>query len=95
MGEAGRLGMTSAIAMRMREVGLGLPLERFTLLTQGDVYCIVDIVDKDVASLVLTALPSAPLDCEASKAREFVAAWRQRADVEPNVYQVREEQRAL
>jgi hypothetical protein len=79
----------------MREVGLGLPLERFTLLTRGDVYCIVDIVDKDVASIVLTALATSPLDLEADKARQFVAAWRQRADMEPHSFEVREEQRAL
>jgi hypothetical protein len=79
----------------MREVGLGLPLERFELIARGDVYCTVDIVDHDTASMALTALPGSPLGLEAGNAREFVAAWRQRADLEPAEYEVREEQRAL
>jgi len=79
----------------MREVGMGLPLERFTLVARGDVSCIVDIVDKDAASVTLTALPTSPLEFDAEKARTFVAAWRQRAELEPHVYEVREEQRAL
>jgi len=79
----------------MREVGLGIPLERFSLLAQGDVYCIVDIVDRDVASIVLTALPGSPLDLDADKARRFIAAWRQHAQLQPEAYEVREEQRAL
>jgi hypothetical protein len=79
----------------MREVGLGLPLERFTLVTRGDVACIVDIVDRDVASIVLSALPTSPLEFDADKARHFVAAWRQAAELEPHSYEVREEQRAL
>ena len=70
-------------------------MERFTLLTRGDVYCIVDIVDQDVASIVLTALATTPLDLDATKARQFVAAWRQKADVEPHTFEVREEERAL
>jgi hypothetical protein len=79
----------------MREVGLGLPLERFTLVTHGDVYGVVDIVDHDAASLALNAMPSSPLDLDANRAREFVAAWRERASLEPQVFEVREEQRAL
>jgi hypothetical protein len=79
----------------MREVGPGIPLERFSLFTRGDVYCIVDIVDQDVASIVLTALPGSPLDVDAQKARQFVAAWRQHAELEPHSYEVRVEQRAL
>ena len=79
----------------MREVGLGLALERFTLVSQGDIYCVVDIVGEETGSLVLTALPAFPLDLEAEKARKFVAAWRQRAELEAQAYEVREEQRAL
>jgi hypothetical protein len=79
----------------MPEVGLGLALERFTLVAQGDVFCVVDIVDQDAGSIVLTALPAFPLELDAEKARKFVAAWRQRAELEAQSYEVREEQRAL
>jgi hypothetical protein len=79
----------------MPEVGLGLPLERFTLVAQGDAYCVVDIVDQDAANILLAALPDFPLDVDANKARQFVAAWRQRAELENQSYEVRQEQRAL
>jgi len=79
----------------MPEIGPGLALERFTLLVHGEVHCVVDIVDKDVGSLVLTALADSPLDIDAEKARKFVAAWRQRAELEPQSYEVRQEQRGL
>ena len=79
----------------MREVGLGLALERFTLVSQGDVYGVVDIVSEEAGSLVLTALPAFPLDIDADLARKLVAAWRQRAELEAQSYEVREEQRAL
>jgi hypothetical protein len=79
----------------MPEVGLGLALERFTLVAQGAVQCVVDIVDKDAASIVLTALPAFPLDVDAEKARKFVAAWRQRAELEAQSYEVQEEHRGL
>ena len=79
----------------MPEIGPGLGLERFTLLTGGDVYCVVDIVDHEVASIVLTALPGFPLELEADKARRFVAAWRQRANLESQLYEVRQEEREL
>jgi hypothetical protein len=79
----------------MREVGLGLALERFTLVAQEDVYCVVDIVEGDTASVVLTALPDFPLDLEADRARQFVAAWRQRAEMEAQPYEVRQEQREV
>lgn len=79
----------------MREVGLGLGLERFTLVSQGDVYGVVDIVSEEAGSLMLTALPAFPLDIDADLARKFVAAWRQRAELEAQSYEVREEQRAL
>jgi hypothetical protein len=77
------------------EVGLGLALERFTLLAQGDVYCVVDIVEKTTASMVLTALPEFPLELGADKARQFVAAWQQRAELEAQAYEVRQEQREV
>jgi hypothetical protein len=89
------MGTRPAKCPGMREAGLTLGLERFTLLAQGDVYCVVDIVDKDTASIVLSALPTFPLDLEAEKARKFVAAWRQKAELEAQSYEVREEQRGL
>ena len=79
----------------MPEVGLGLALERFTLLVRGDIYCVVDIVQNEAASIVLTALPDFPLELEADKARQFVAAWRQRAELEAQSYEVQPEQRAV
>ena len=79
----------------MPEVGLGLALERFTLLIHGEVYGVVDIVQGDTASIVLTALPDFPLDLNADMARRFVAAWQQRADVEAQPYEVRREQTAV
>ena len=79
----------------MPEVSLGLALERFTLVAGGNVYCVVDIVEQDSASIVLTALPEFPLELAADKARQFVAAWRQRAELEAESYEVREEQRKL
>jgi len=80
----------------MREVGLGLGLERFTLAKQGSVCCVVDIVDEDVASLTLTPLPDHPLELEAEKARQLVAAWRQHAELEPeSEFEVEQEQREV
>jgi hypothetical protein len=79
----------------MREAGLGLALERFTLVAHEDVYCVVDIVEGDTASIALTALPDHPLEVEADRARQFVAAWRQRAEMEAQPYEVREEQREV
>jgi len=49
----------------------------------------------DVATLALTALPSSPLELTAANAREFVAAWRQHAEMEPQAYEIREAQTAL
>jgi hypothetical protein len=77
------------------EVGLGFALERFTLLAQGDVYCVVDIVENETGSIVLTALPSFPLEIEADKARQFIAPWQQRAELEAQSYEVRQEQREV
>jgi len=79
----------------MPEVSLGLALERFTLMSLGDDYCVVDIVEDDTASLVLTALPEFPLKLDAETARQFVAAWRKRAELEGQQYAIREEQRAI
>jgi hypothetical protein len=79
----------------MREVGLGLALERFTLVARGDVYCVVDILEQDTATLVLSALPGFPLDVDATKARHFVSAWRQRSELEAQLYEVREEQQEV
>ena len=79
----------------MREVGLGLALERFTLVAQGEVYCVVDIVEQETASMVLTALPAFPLDVQPEQARQFVAAWRQRAELEAQEYEVRQDHDAL
>jgi hypothetical protein len=79
----------------MPEVGPGVGLERFELAAHGDVYCIIDIVDQQTASIVLTALPEFPLELEADKARRFVEAWRQRANVAGQPYQVRQEQREI
>ena len=79
----------------MREVGLGLALERFTLVAHEDVYCVVDIVEGESASIALAALPDFPLDVDSDRARQFVAAWRQRAEMETQPYEVREEQREV
>ena len=79
----------------MPEVSPGVGLERFTLISRGDVYCVVDIVEQDVASIVLTVLPDFPLDVDADRARQFVAAWRQRAELEPQSFEVQLEERAL
>jgi hypothetical protein len=79
----------------MPEVGLGVALERFELIAQGEPYCTVDIVDQHAASIVLTALPEFPLEIEADKARKFAAAWAQRANVGAQPYEVRHEQREV
>jgi hypothetical protein len=79
----------------MPEVGLGLGLERFTLLARGEPTCVVDIVDNDTATLTLTALPDFPVALEANRARQLVAAWRNRAELEGQSYEVREEQREV
>ena len=47
--------MGPAVREVMPEVGLGLGLERFTLLARGEVECVVDIVDNETASLTLTS----------------------------------------
>jgi hypothetical protein len=79
----------------MPEVGLGVGLERFALLARGEVECVVDIVDNETASVTLTALPDFPLALEAARARQFVAAWEKRAELEGQSYEVRKEQREV
>jgi hypothetical protein len=79
----------------MPEVSVGLGLERFTLLAQGVEYGVVDILENDTASILLTALPDFPLEVHADMARKFVAAWRQRETLKGQGYAVQEEQRAL
>jgi hypothetical protein len=79
----------------MPEVGPGVGLERFELVAHGDAYCVIDIVDQHTASIVLTALPEFPLEVEADTARRFVEAWRQRASVAGQPYEVRLEQREI
>jgi hypothetical protein len=79
----------------MPEVSLGLALERFTLIAHGEEYCVVDIVEDDTASILLTALPDFPLELGAETARQFVAAWRTRQELGGQDYEVRAEQRPL
>jgi hypothetical protein len=79
----------------MPEVGLGVGLERFTLLAGGEAECVVDIVDNETASLTLRALPDFPLELEAARAHQFVAAWQKRAELEGQAYEVREERREV
>jgi hypothetical protein len=79
----------------MPEVGPGPGQERFSLLTSDHVFCVVDIVDHQTASIVLEALPDFPLEMDPDIARQFVAAWRQRANMESQAYEVREERIGL
>ena len=79
----------------MPEVGLGLGLERFTLVARGEAECVVDIVGNETASLTLTSLPDFPLALEPARARQFVAAWQTRAKLEGQSYDVQEEHREV
>jgi hypothetical protein len=79
----------------MPEAGLRIPVERYSLVSKGDVYCIVDVVDADTASVSLTPLPDHPLAVPVDTVRELVAAWRQSAELNPDTYEVREERIAL
>lgn len=79
----------------MREVGPRVALERFELVAEGAPYGVVEIVDGEVASIVLTAMPEFPLDIAADRARQFVAAWSQHANLEAQPYEVRQEQREV
>ena len=79
----------------MPEVGPGVGLERFELVARGDVLCVVDIVEQQAATIVLTALPEFPLEIDAGKARQFVDAWQQRNNVAAQPYEVSGEQREI
>jgi hypothetical protein len=79
----------------MPEVGLGSAQERFELDIQGDQQCVVDIVDENRATIVLNALPEFPLEIDAARARQFVAAWRERNNIQGQPYDVREQQREV
>ena len=79
----------------MPEVGLGAALERFELQVQGNQYCVVDIVDDERASIVLSALPEFPLEIKAERARQFVAAWGERNKMQGQPFEVHKEQREV
>jgi hypothetical protein len=79
----------------MPEVGLGAALERFELAAHGEDYCVIDIVDQQSASITLAALPDFPLRIGAGLARQFVAAWQQRAGIQGLAYETRLEQREV
>ncbi len=79
----------------MPEVGLGAALERFELDVRGEPRCDIDIVDYEHATLVLSALPDFPLEISAERARQFVAAWRERNNMQGQPYEVRTEQREV
>ncbi len=79
----------------MHDVGGGVALERFELVAEGQVYAVVDIVEQQAATLTLTALSEFPLQLPADTARQFVEAWRQRANVGSQPYEVRQQQREV
>jgi hypothetical protein len=79
----------------MPEVSLGLGLERFTLVARGETFGVVDVLEDDSATLVLSALPDFPITLGAEVARQLVAAWQQRQVLEGQQYGVQEEQRQL
>jgi len=79
----------------MPEVGLGAALERFDLDVRGEPSCVVDIVNDQQASIVLSALPDFPLEIKAERARQFVAAWRERNNMQGQPYEVHLEQREV
>jgi hypothetical protein len=79
----------------MPEVGLGAALERFELDVRGEQCCVVDIVNDEQASIVLTELPDFPLEIKPERARQFVAAWRERNNMQGQPYEVHLEQREV
>lgn len=79
----------------MPEVGVGAGLERYELVAHSQQYCVIDIVDDSRASIVLTALPEFPLDIDSDRARQFVAAWRERSNMQAQPYEVHQEQREV
>jgi len=88
-------GMTIALVPCMPEVGLGAALERFELDIQGEEYCVIDIVDEQNASIVLSKLPEFPLEIRPERARQFVAAWRERNNIQGQPYGVHDQQREV
>lgn len=79
----------------MPEVGLGAALERFELDYRGEQHCVIDIVNEQHASITLNALPQFPLEIDAARARQFVAAWRQRNTIEGQPFDIHEQQREV
>jgi hypothetical protein len=79
----------------MREVGPGVALERFELRVDGQAFGQVDIAGEDTASLVLATLPEFPLELPPDRARQFVEAWGQRANIGGQPYEVLAEQREV
>jgi hypothetical protein len=79
----------------MREVGLGAALERFELDLLGEQHCVIDIVNDQQASITLNALPEFPLEIDAARARQFVAAWGERNNIQGQPYDVHEQQREV
>ena len=79
----------------MPEVGLGAALERFELDVEGQGHCVVDIVNDEQATIVLSALPDFPLEIGVERARQFVAAWRERNNMLGQPYAVHLEQREV
>jgi hypothetical protein len=75
----------------MPEVGPRIPLERFSLVLKGDVYCVVDIVDGESASLLLTPLPEQPREVGIELARALVAGWEQAGQTQGAGYEIRPE----
>lgn len=62
---------------------------------QGEQHCVIDIVNNEQASITLNALPEFPLDIDAALARQFVAAWRQRNNIQGQPYDVHQQQREV
>ncbi len=79
----------------MPEVGLGAALERFELQAHEQEWCVVDIVNDEHATLVLQALPDFPLEIKPERARQFVAAWRERNNMQGQPYEVHKEEREV
>lgn len=79
----------------MPEVGFGAALERFELLAHDQQQCVIDIVDGSHASIVLSQLPEFPLDIDPERAKQFVAAWRERHNIQGRPYAVEQEQREV
>jgi hypothetical protein len=79
----------------MPEVPLGAALERFELVAHAEAFAVVDIVEDQRASIVLSALPEFPLEIEPDRARQFVEAWRERSNMQALPYEVREERREV